>query len=74
MTSYLVKLSYKRRQEELGLSTTLTRKLREQLVYLYKFNWQINTRVKEESFKLKENDNPRRNLYKFHINKLNTER
>lgn len=43
----------------------LTGKLREQLVYLYKFNWTVNTRVKEQSFKSKENGNPRRNLCKF---------
>lgn len=69
MTSYLVKPVLLRETRRPDLVQYINMRAEGQLVSLYKLNWRINAKMKEQSFESKENGNPRENLYKLATNK-----
>uniref|UniRef100_K7F1X3 Reverse transcriptase domain-containing protein n=1 Tax=Pelodiscus sinensis TaxID=13735 RepID=K7F1X3_PELSI len=66
-------LSYERRLKELGLFTLTKRRLRGDMIALFKYIRGINTREGEELFKLNTNVDTRTNEYKLAIRKFRLE-
>ncbi|CAM5164461.1 unnamed protein product [Natator depressus] len=66
-------LSYERRLKELGLFSLTKRRLRGDMIALYKYIRGINTREGEEFFKLSTNVDTRTNGYKLVIGKFRLE-
>ncbi|CAM5141001.1 unnamed protein product [Natator depressus] len=66
-------LSYERRLGELGLFSLTKRRLREDMIALYKYIRGINTREGEELFKLSNNVDTRTNGYKLTTRKFRLE-
>ncbi|CAM5111945.1 unnamed protein product [Natator depressus] len=66
-------LSYERRLKELGLFSLTKRRLRGDMIALYKYIRGINTREGEELFKLSNNVDTRTNGYKLAIRKFRLE-